>query len=92
VEIGKRLQIAKAQMTKLINKLVALNIVERKVDQDDRRVTNISLTEYGRSLAQEHRNNLLNAIEISMSRLSDEELAELSSSIRKIQETLSKLE
>lgn len=92
MEIGKRLQIAKAQMTKLIDKLVALNIVEKKVNQSDRRFINISLTEYGRSLSREHKDNLLNAIEMSMSRLSDEELAELSSSIRKIQEILSKLE
>ena len=55
-EIGERLQVAKAQMTQLIDKLVALNIVERESDTDDRRTINIRLTKQGRVLLEEHKN------------------------------------
>ena len=48
-EIGERLQIAKAQMTKLIDKLADLNIVARKTDRADRRTINITLTGQGRT-------------------------------------------
>ena len=54
-EIGNRLQIAKAQMTQLIDKLVDLKIVERKADVTDRRIVNISLTDYGNSLMEENK-------------------------------------
>jgi DNA-binding MarR family transcriptional regulator len=47
-EIGERLQIARAQMTHLIDKLVDLNIVERNMDIADRRIINITLTDRGR--------------------------------------------
>ena len=46
-EIGERLQLARAQMTHLIDKLVELGMVERQADSADRRVTNIVLTDKG---------------------------------------------
>jgi len=91
-EIGRRLQIAKAQMTKLIDRLVVLQTVERKTDAVDRRVLNISLTEQGKTLLKEHKSNFRNAIETTMSSLTDTELEELSTSIRKIHDILSRLE
>lgn len=51
-EIGQRLEIARAQMTQLIEKLVDLGIVERQPDQNDRRITNIALTRQGISLLE----------------------------------------
>ena len=91
-EIGERLQIAKAQMTQLIDKLVALNIVERKINIADRRTNNISITEQGRIVLEEHINSLMNAVRESMSCLTDEELEELSDSLRKLRDILSKLQ
>jgi DNA-binding MarR family transcriptional regulator len=91
-EIGRRLQIAKAQMTQLIDKLVALNIVERKVDIADRRTANISLTDQGRVILKEHKNSLMNAIRESMACLTDEELEVLWGSLRKIRDILSKIQ
>jgi len=90
-EIGERLQIAKAQMTQLIDKLVDLNIVERKMDIADRRTINITLTGHGRIVLEEHRNRLMNAMQEAMSRLTDEELVDLSDSLRNIRDILSKL-
>ena len=91
-EIGRSLQIAKAQMTQLIDKLVALNIVEKKVDVADRRTTNITLTDRGRTVLKEQNNRLMSAIRETMSCLTDEELEDLSVSLSKVRDILSKLQ
>ena len=91
-EIGHRLQIAKAQMTHLLDKLVALDLVERQTDTTDRRILNIALTEKGKALLQEHENAAVIAIRENMSTLSDAELSALSSSLRNLRDTLYKLQ
>lgn len=91
-EIGERLQIAKAQMTKLIDKLADLNIVERKTDTADRRTINITLTGQGRTVLEEHKNSIMSAIRETISRLTDKELEDLSTSLRTLQDIFSKLE
>ena len=91
-EIGERLQIAKAQMTKLIDRLVDLNIVERKTDTADRRAISIVLTGKGRIVIEEHENTLMSATRETMSDLTDEELGYLSDSLRKLRDILSKLQ
>ena len=92
VEIGEKLQIAKAQMTHLIDKLVEFNLVERNADAADRRTINISLTDRGRSFLEEHENNVINAIRENMSSLTDDELAGLSDSLRNLRDILAKLQ
>lgn len=89
-EIGGKLQIAKAQMTKLIDRLVAMNIVERTTDITDRRTFNVTLTEQARAILQEHKNSLMRTIQETMSRLTDEELESLSVSLRNLQTMLLK--
>ena len=91
-EIGKRLQIAKAQMTQLIDKLVALNIVAKKVDIADRRIANISLTARGRRFLEEQTSNLVSATRETMSCLTDAELEALSVALGNIRDILSKLQ
>ena len=91
-EIGERLQIAKAQMTQLIYKLVELNIVERNTDTADRRTTNITLTGQGKIVLEKHSNSFMSAMQENMSRLTDEELEDLSDSLRKLRDILFKLE
>ncbi len=87
-EIGERLQIAKAQMTKLIDRLVVLNIVERKMDPSDRRTYNITLTDQSRAILDEHERRATKAIQDIMSRLSDNELENLSLSLRGLRDLL----
>ena len=91
-EIGERLQIAKAQMTQLIDKLVALNMVEKKVDASDRRTINITLTDQGKIVLEEQNDRLMSAIRETMSCLTDEELEDLSVSLSKVRDILSKLQ
>ena len=91
-EIGEKLQIPKPQMTHLIDKLVALDMVERQPDVRDRRIINIALTSRGKTLLKKHRRMIEGAIRKSLTPLTDEELEELSTSLRKLRQILSKLE
>jgi DNA-binding MarR family transcriptional regulator len=91
-EIGDKLQIAKAQMTHLIDKLVALGLVERQMDATDRRTLNIDLTERGKAMLKEHENCMVNAVRENMSSLTEAELVTLSSSLRNLRDTLFKLQ
>lgn len=90
-EIGERLQIARAQMTKLIDKLVWLKIVKRSVCREDRRQLNISLTPMGKKLLRERINNINEATRSILSALTDEELENISSLLRKLNDILSGL-
>jgi len=46
-EIGEILMVAKTQMTRLIDELYAMGMVNRQPDTEDRRKLNISLTDKG---------------------------------------------
>jgi MarR family 2-MHQ and catechol resistance regulon transcriptional repressor len=91
-EIGERLQLARAQMTHLIDKLVELKMVERQTDSADRRVTNIVLTDRGSAFLKEHGGNIWKATQEFVSSLTDKELADLSASLERIREILSRLQ
>jgi DNA-binding MarR family transcriptional regulator len=73
-EIGERLQVAKAQMTKVIDKLVNLNMVERKADPSDRRILNITLTERGHKFMNDSHNQIIEAVQEILTSLTDEDL------------------
>jgi DNA-binding MarR family transcriptional regulator len=90
-EIGERLRIARAQMTHLVDKLVDLGIVEREMDTVDRRMTKIVLTGKGEAILKERDSDIRNATKEVLSCLTDEELEDLSDSLRKIRDILSKL-
>ena len=90
-EIGERLQIPKPQMTYLIDRLENLEMVTRQADTTDRRVTNISLTDKGRAIADELDRVITDSIRERLSCLTDEELQELSISLRKLGDILTKL-
>ena len=91
-EIGNRLRIAKAQMTKLTDKLVDLKLVERQTDVTDRRTCMITLSPRGKTVLEKHRASLMNALRETMEQLSDEDLRDLSNTLRKLQDILSKLQ
>lgn len=90
--IGDRLQISKAQMTQLIDKLVELGLVERQADTTDRRAVNVARTPRAIALKDEQNSRLLKATRETVSVLTDEELESLSASLRKVRDILSKLQ
>ncbi len=91
-EIGERLQIARPQMTHLIDKLVDLDIVERQTDAEDRRMIDVMLTNNGKTILEEHDSDIRNATRETLAGLTDEELRELSASLRKLRDIFLKLE
>ena len=90
-EIGERLQIARPQMTHLIDRLVELGIVERQTGTEDRRMINIMLTDKGKAIIKENDRDIRNATRAALSCLTDEELESLSVSLRNLREIFSKL-
>ena len=90
-EIGGRLQIPRPQMTHLIDKLVSLNLVARETDKEDRRTINIMLTSEGSAFLGEQKKFIKKATKKALSSLTNEELEELSISLRKLRDILSKL-
>jgi DNA-binding MarR family transcriptional regulator len=90
-EIGESLQIPKPQMTHLIDRLEKLDIVQRQPDTSDRRITNVVLTDRGRTIVQEIDENLYASISETLACLSDTELRDLSLSLKKLGDLLKKL-
>jgi DNA-binding MarR family transcriptional regulator len=91
-EIGERLQIPRPQMTHLIDKLVNLDMVERQADDRDRRIINITLTSKSKALLKRRKRMMESAIRETLSSLTDKELKELSTSLRKLRDILVKLQ
>jgi DNA-binding MarR family transcriptional regulator len=91
-EIGSKLQIAKAQMTHLIDKLVELGLVARSFGESDRRTINITLTDKGRIFLEKHENIVFNAVGEYISGLKENDLETLSTSLRNLRDILLKLE
>ena len=90
-EIGERLQIARAQMTRLLDKLVDSGIVKRQIDKTDRRMTNIILTAKGRAFLEETDKKIKDAIKETLSCLDETELRELSDSLSTLRKIFTKL-
>lgn len=91
-EIGERLHIARPQMTHLIDRLVELTIVDREINPDDRRMLNIKLSDKGKKIIKEHDRRVINATSEALADLTDNELHQLSDSVKTLKEIFSKLD
>jgi len=78
-------------MTHLIDRLQNLEIVIRQADTTDRRIINIMLTDKGRRIIEELDQVIKESIEAKLSILTEEELKELSVSLKRLGDILSKL-
>ena len=90
-EIGERLQIARPQMTHLIDRLVELGLVERKAGTEDRRIINVSLTPDGNRMIKKHDDTIRQATAAMLGSLTVEELEELSTSLKTLRDIFSRL-
>jgi len=50
-ELSSEIYLAESAATRLVNRLVNLNLVKRQGDENDRRVVRVTLTAYGRQLS-----------------------------------------
>jgi DNA-binding MarR family transcriptional regulator len=90
-EIGKKLIISRPNMTPLIDKLIKEGLVKRLPSQEDRRIINIDLTDYGQRFLEEHQKMMTNYLKERLSSLSDEDLIQLAASLENIKSVFLKL-
>lgn len=90
--VASRLLIPRPQMTRLIDRLVDLKLVERRIDEADRRTINVALTARARRMLKKMDSAVKGNVGEALSSLSDEEMQELLASVTKLREILSRLE
>jgi len=73
-EMAKTLTMPKSQMSHLIGQLVALGVVERHQDTNDRRVVNLSVTAHGRVLLDDVKGQVKQHLKSKLATLAPEEL------------------
>jgi DNA-binding MarR family transcriptional regulator len=89
--IGDKQFISRPQMTHIVDKLVSLGMVERIVNEDDRRVINVVLTDTGRKIMRRCDATIRNSVKESLSALDDKDVEEMSAALSKLAEIGSKL-
>ena len=85
-EIGDMLLLSKPQMTRLIDELIDLGMVDRQTDETDRRKINISLTTKGEATVARFREAINSAVKTRLSALPEKDLIELSEALKKVVE------
>jgi DNA-binding MarR family transcriptional regulator len=89
--VGDKQFISRPQMTHIVDKLVSLGMVERTIDESDRRVVNLALTDTGRNVIRRCDAIIKKNIKGSLSTLADEDIEALSAALGKMAEVGSKL-
>lgn len=90
-EIGEKLEIARPQMTHLIDKLVEMDFVERQTGTEDRRKLNITLKSQGKKTLARHERLIKEATREALAGLPEEALLEMTASLNKLQDIFSQL-
>jgi DNA-binding MarR family transcriptional regulator len=91
-ELGKRLWISRPQMTAVTDKLVGMQLVERKPDSVDRRVIHVALTPAGQAVLNRGQQVLVAGIVQKAAGLSERDLVELAESLKNINRIGAKIE
>jgi len=87
-EIAENFHIELPSATSLLNKLVALQLVERQADEKDRRMVRIALTEAGQDILKKAMEEKLIHIEHMLSYLTESEQHELLRLLEKLNERI----
>lgn len=90
-QIGQNLCISKSNMTPIIDKLMAEDLVNRYEDPNDRRILRIELTPKAHELFIAEKKKIRDKLLSKISILSDEDLNELSESISTLSRIIEKL-
>jgi DNA-binding MarR family transcriptional regulator len=91
-EIGKRLLIAKPQMTLLIKRLINAGLLERQPNARDKRIADITLTEKGKALFKQCDDLIKTNVKDQFFYLSKKELEDLSLALQRLREMGSRLD
>ena len=87
-DVAKRLLISTPNMTKLINKLIDEEMIERIPDKKDRRIINIDLTEKGKKYLESKFKHVQSTLKERLSTLPDGQLNKLNSSLENLRDVL----
>ncbi len=79
----------KTSMTRLVNTMESKNLVERKSDENDRRVNRIFLTDHGKEVIQKVQPIMYDLIPAVQESLSEEEIDTLITTLKKIKTKIS---
>ena len=80
-EVGQILAISKSQMTFATNRLIDLGLINRQLDDEDRRKIRIGLTLRGRWVIEELTKNIQKEMTHLLNDLTDEDISELESGL-----------
>ena len=89
--LGKKLRLAKSQMTGKIDQLANDGLIKRIPDEKDRRILRVKLTPYGHSFIKTSRNPIEENMKQLLSSLNFEEVEELKNSIETIKNIVLKI-
>lgn len=90
-EVGKKLFISTPNMTKLLNKLIEEDMIDRIPDKNDRRIINIDLTEKGHSYLDDNFKKMKNSLKELLSTLSDDKIDKLYDSLENLKNILNEV-
>ena len=90
-ELAKSLMMTKPQSTHLVDPLVALGIVERRPDAEDRRVIHLALTDKGRILLEGMKQKVKENTKKRLASLTPEELNQMSLALETLRNIVGKL-
>jgi DNA-binding MarR family transcriptional regulator len=88
-ELAKRLQLQPSTATGLVDGLVAKGLLERKEDEEDRRIVRVVHTAEGRRRSEQHRRVHRRRRLESLATLDDEELAQIEAALARLQRAVS---
>lgn len=72
-ELSKKMFISKQQVTMVIDKLIKLELVERILNKDDRRIINVKISDKGIKAIISFKHEIMKGIKPRLSRLSEED-------------------
>ena len=90
-EVAKQLFISTPNMTKLLNKLIDEDMIERIPDEKDRRIININLTEKGDKYLEDRYESIKSTLKNRLSSLPDDKLDKLNESLVTLKDVLSEI-
>lgn len=83
-ELSEAIGITGSTMTRIVDPLVNKGLVQRKTDDEDRRIVRVSLTEQGRTLRLTLEKELQEFFKLVLGEIQDDELQTIVDSVKKV--------
>ena len=91
-DLGKMLYVSKPNITVLVNKLVEFNMVKRILDENDRRIIYIELTDIGRTSLEKHTEAMKMSFYKSIQKFNIDDLALLKETLNNMNKLVQKMD